>query len=443
MDIIDYINMCDKEDAAAYHAARNADRTAGKRPAPGTEPNPIHGPKPNEDDRRIPFNVSHDLKWGCPICPEKDDISRATPNPNLSRCSACRVVYYCSPEHQAADRPTHKKFCKRIQKATFVLEKEEAALKAHKAKKGSPNPFNTKTDDVWQNEVARKYMLSGKEVVLEMIRINTKTALEKALDIIDALTKMSYKDPMGLRCITPFLLIRLGQDQECYSLCEWWVIEGNHSNYDWRNPVVMQNHMKEDSNVFDSVKRFTKVRDYRYKVHRYNPPSVSDLSHLVAVTLVKIRARWGLLATRNCKVVTFQDHVCTNLVWNNPKIKIRELEDCIPLINELEVHITELYLAVDGMNPHFWPALLNPGDHLTAVPNQVYWGSEGEMQKTLQECYNAWAETEGAIGLIRELSDIAIDEDRKVAALSPEEYEAERARALGSERSKRSMPEPW
>ena len=36
---------------------------------------------------------------------------------HFKHCSACRAVVYCSPEHQAADWPSHKAACKAARKA--------------------------------------------------------------------------------------------------------------------------------------------------------------------------------------------------------------------------------------------------------------------------------------------------------------------------------------
>lgn len=58
----------------------------------------------------------------CLVCNKKDD---------LSRCAACKVVFYCSRDHQAANRPIHEWSCTAIEKTQTHLDAEEARLRAH------------------------------------------------------------------------------------------------------------------------------------------------------------------------------------------------------------------------------------------------------------------------------------------------------------------------
>lgn len=71
-------------------------------------------------------------------------------------------------------------------------------------------------------------------------------------------------------------------------------------------------------------------------------------------------------------------------------------------IEKLTSQIDALYMHVNERNKNFWPALLEPGRHLTAYVERVPPGSVEEMQDTLQDSYDSWAETPGAIGVIRE-----------------------------------------
>lgn len=45
------------------------------------------------------FSLCHVCKW---------------PSPNLKKCSRCKVLYYCSRDHQLQDWPSHKSICKAI-----------------------------------------------------------------------------------------------------------------------------------------------------------------------------------------------------------------------------------------------------------------------------------------------------------------------------------------
>lgn len=75
--------------------------------------------------------------------------------------------------------------------------------------------------------------------------------------------------------------------------------------------------------------------------------------------------------------------------------------DQLPRIKQLESQIDLLYAAVNKANEHFWPALLNPADELTARPDIHGKPEQAKMQIVLQYSYDAWIETPGAIDLIR------------------------------------------
>ena len=57
----------------------------------------------------------------CEICKTKD---------NLLRCGACGVYWYCSREHQAADRSTHKNTCNTIKNGKKNADDLEVRLRA-------------------------------------------------------------------------------------------------------------------------------------------------------------------------------------------------------------------------------------------------------------------------------------------------------------------------
>jgi hypothetical protein len=51
------------------------------------------------------------------------------PSPSMLRCSGCKVVRYCSKEHQTQDWHLHKSICSKIKKRRTKLEKEENAVR--------------------------------------------------------------------------------------------------------------------------------------------------------------------------------------------------------------------------------------------------------------------------------------------------------------------------
>ena len=74
-------------------------------------------------------------------------------------------------------------------------------------------------------------------------------------------------------------------------------------------------------------------------------------------------------------------------------------------IARVQEDVKTMYKAVKASNIHFWPAVLHPGDNLTAEAKGWYYGNKEEMQFALQYTYRAWAETPGAIEAIEVLSN--------------------------------------
>lgn len=104
------------------------------------------------------------------------------------------------------------------------------------------------------------------------------------------------------------------------------------------------------------------------------------------------------------------DLIQTNVV-RSPILKtktnrhILESKDNSKLIEQLKQQIKFLYKATEKNNVHFWPVLLKPGKYLTAAPSAYTYGSPEQMQLALQYTYYAWAETKGALEVVRELRD--------------------------------------
>ncbi|KAA8619885.1 Zinc finger domain-containing protein MYND-type [Pyrenophora tritici-repentis] len=238
-------------------------------------------------------------------------------------------------------------------------------------------------------------MKSRNELISALGKINTKLAVQAALDHALDLLRLNPQDNMYVRSCVPTLFLRLGRDQGCYSFCKWWVTVGHDYDYDWRDTRPSQLIMK-NTDAFEPVDAFERVRNFtRPNPNNKNVPSFSDLSHVVAVTLVKIR----ILLTLNGTSPTYMSPIVTgNLV-------IMSAQNQKANIEKLDRQIKKLYDSVKRINKHFWPALLKPYYHFTVTPYEYGMGDEGEMQSKLRECYNAWIKTPGAIELIRKLTE--------------------------------------
>jgi hypothetical protein len=109
---------------------------------------------------------------------------------------------------------------------------------------------------------------------------------------------------------------------------------------------------------------------------------------------------------------TIQRHSINSLIANETDIIKRD--DQTMHIRRLRKQIIELHQVVNTVNPHFWPALLEPGDDLRFRPTSWGQGDRSQMQLALRYNYNAWSETPGAISIILELSNLEKDQNPDV-----------------------------
>jgi hypothetical protein len=338
-----------------------------------------------------PFNVSKGLITGCHVCNKKT---------GLSRCGACKVVQYCGREHQASDRPIHKRFCNAIKKAQAKYDEEEADLRSNPGN-GFDMPANVFDDcagHFWGILGTRDYMRARYAVVEALLKINTKQAVQTALDHLLDMLRLCRSDNMGVRDSVPSLYLRLGRDQEAYDFCKWWTTCDPDGEYDWGDMSLPYLNLHGED-VFESVD--------------WLPKDYPTLSYTVAVTLIKIRLLKDLRTLERIKreagphvpqeiLDYIRSQAVSSIIAQNRTIL--ERDDQSAQIRELEKQIKTLFDTVKKANRWFWPAMLKPERELTSRPNYYSSGNESEMVLRLQECYNAWIETPGAIGVIEELS---------------------------------------
>lgn len=327
------------------------------------------------------------LPSGCGVCGRQKD---------LSRCAACKVMPYCSREHQLNHRPLHKSACNVIKKCRATMDHEEQILRNSPGDIMLPrDPFTNAVGRFWGLYPTRDYMRARFAVVEEMGRIHNVEAVEARFDHLMDMLRLCRSDNMGTRSLVPSLMLRLNKDQECYDFIKWWAVP--KSSYDWSNPDLPYLDVK-GADAFEPVKCID--------------GEFSDLSHFISATLLKVKLLLDLLklqqstASLGPKVPQEILDLIQTSVPQSPIIKgSRELmggeeANRLATIEKLKEQINQLYGIVDKGNKHFWPHLLNPGPYLNERPESYSMGSVEESVLTLHYTHAAWAETPGAIDFI-------------------------------------------
>ncbi|KAI4273492.1 MAG: hypothetical protein LQ337_004593 [Flavoplaca oasis] len=318
----------------------------------------------------------------------------------LTRCAACKVTLYCSRDHQVLDRKKHATHCKVVKLTQVSLDREEQTLRDDPGDGfSSPAyPFETSVGQFWGFLSTRDYMRARYRLVVAILKIKTSDAVSSAAEHVRDILHLNRSDNMGVRDMLPAIYVRLGRDQDAYDFIKWNGTIGSSGDYDWGNMDLPYLDVV-DADVFESP--------------RYLCGKWPTLSWLICATLIKIRLLLDLVALLNSGCLAAKlpqelfDRVklfipSTGPVWKNRAVMSRT--DYSSLIVELSSQVDELYVAVIRVNKHFWPALLNPGAHLTATPEVYSPGTENEMQRMLQFSYDSWVETPGSIDFIRTMS---------------------------------------
>ncbi|KAL2706510.1 hypothetical protein AAEP93_001760 [Penicillium crustosum] len=297
---------------------------------------------------------------GCGVCGKEDEVLR---------CSGCRVMMYCGVEHQTTHRQEHKSACSAIRKCRVAMEKEEQALRAL-----PDNPYTYGVGNFWKIFETRPYMQSRVALCNAMSNIPNAESLGAQLDLLMENLRLCRTDNMGSRDVIPGLM--------------WWATTGQDPNYDWGNTTLPYLDIR-NANPLEPVDMF------RGKSF--------DLPHIVSVTLVKIKVLQVILTSMKptdegvAHMLGLRKKPST--IAKNPNIA--NCEDRSLTGVKLRAQIRALYEDVHKINPHFWPALVDPGEHLEAKTTMFSIGSVEEMRMILNLTYEAWQDAPGAIAVIQ------------------------------------------
>lgn len=308
---------------------------------------------------------------------------------NLLRCSSCKVVRYCSKDHQVSDWAQHKSACNAIKASSACLRREEQKLRDHPPGDDFEpgNVFEEQVGYFWGLLHTRPYMRARYAVVEAIMKVRTYDAVVAALDHVMDCMRLNRSDNMGVRDFAPSLMLRLGRDQECYDFVKWWATEGSRGDYDFGDADLPFLNVK-DADVLETPQEFC--------------GQYLDLSHSVSVALVKAKL---LLAVRAGPegVEMLRSSQSFHRIEDREETEGAGNEH-VELVKVLKSQVSMLYHAVHRANPHFWAALIEPGSHLGARPEYTSPGTKEEMQMALKQSYDAWKETSGAIEVIKALS---------------------------------------
>jgi hypothetical protein len=341
------------------------------------------------------------LNAGCGRCKSTE---------NLSRCASCKVMRYCSREHQIADRENHKAACKRVKKAYERVDHEERTLRALPPSLMLPaNVFEESIGHFWGILDTRDYMRSRLSLVEAFEGVPTKSAVEARLDHVKDMLRLCRGDNIGVRYFAPFMMIRLGQDQEAYDFMKWHAWVSHQDDYDWGNMDEPFLNFK-DEDVFEDVDLFC--------------GQFPSLQWLIALAILKFKLFRDLKMLHDSAAIgdrvpieVFQqiqgNLPSSPLIANNQKI-ITDPVYAYQLGRKMFSQLEKLIHHIHRANPHYFNYLLDPTEVLAHRPGFMSRGSYEEACLVMQMSYDTWAETPGSIRTTVQLfieNELADDDD--------------------------------
>ncbi|KAG6039701.1 hypothetical protein E4U41_002195 [Claviceps citrina] len=337
----------------------------------------------------------------CELCRRRDGT--------LRRCSACLAVYYCGRDCQVDDRDEHKVPCKLIKKARAAYESEEKQLRESPGTFFSPgNVFQDHVGHFWGIIETRDYMRARYHLV-DTLLMSYGTAggpvdlVQTCLDHLLDMLRLCRSDNMGVRDLVPDLYIRLGRDQDAYDFIKWYATTGRDDHYNWGDMDEPFLDVKDADVLEAPAKSLTN-------------PDFLELSHAVALMLIKVRILLDLQAIQNATIALhgvipqeiielIRDQLVSCLIRSRKEILLAGPDKTAQLVQTIKRQITELYRTVEKYNTHFWDLLINdPDAGVLRRPTGPYASrTRNEALLTLGHCYSSWYETPGAVDMLRSL----------------------------------------
>ncbi|KAI0423895.1 hypothetical protein F5Y09DRAFT_326102 [Xylaria sp. FL1042] len=344
------------------------------------------------------------LRRRCPLCWS----SSLRASVQLLRCSGCRSIYYCGPEHQAAHRPHHKLACTTIKKARARLAKEEHDVRNAMADPMTPaNAFETAVGEFWEIMNTRDYMRARNALARFLSSIGTLDGVEESLEHLRDMLRLSREDYIGARLLIPAIMLRLDLDQECYDFMKWWLVSAEDENYDWSDPTA----------PYIDLRGADVLEDPR-PLLRKNP----ELNFVVALLILNLKL---LVDIRNIKVTRkalsrrqlpneLRDLIEREAIRSPLSVKFQRgaPESLIEIEKTILKNTRHLGTILNETSDTFLPNLFFPEKALTERPMTYLRGSLGETALVIQDSYATWWETEGVLGLVDAANGIVMKDLR-------------------------------
>jgi len=317
-------------------------------------------------------------------------ISSPPSSSSFHLCPAgCFAQTYCSKAHLTLDHAVHTSTCAAIAAAHRKFSDAEASL--HHC---NPDVFIVGHGRFWGLEETREYVDARMGIVNGLGRVNTRLSEKARLAHLLDLISLCRTDPIGLREEIPDVLLRLGQDQECYDFIVWWTRAGKALNRGW------------DGN--EETRPFADVRDadaFERLESCFGDMEEGSTQHLLDVLLLKIRLLLDAQQLLRLPQPPHDAQVSATMDVLSPITAARHSSITPEVADRLAEQIKTLYRTVYGRNEFFWDIFLNYDATVLQEAEDLKFpfgiGTRQEALLMLKKHLPAWKDTPGAFDVVR------------------------------------------
>ncbi|QPC73243.1 hypothetical protein HYE68_003995 [Fusarium pseudograminearum] len=227
--------------------------------------------------------------------------------------------------------------------------------------------------------------------VNELLQSPSEEETELALQELWNMLKKDRTDPLRLSDIIPHVLLELGEDQKCYDFIKWYLLHGPKSPSGRPDSPFFD---IQDDNACEPLKSLKL--------------SNASLSHLVALTLVKLRLFMDLdaISDRDFDTSMGFDDDGPSMDRDLGEIAegifeiARNREHLAEIAGKMKDQYLDLCKRVNEANAQFWEGLATEKPVSGSSSGDRGPGSKDEADLVLYHCRRAWDKVDDAMVMI-------------------------------------------
>ncbi|KAJ4317283.1 hypothetical protein N0V84_007419 [Fusarium piperis] len=218
------------------------------------------------------------------------------------------------------------------------------------------NIFENGVGLFWRITETRPYMRARYQLVDTLLLFfgaagGCIDAVQTSLDHLLDMLQLCRSDNMGVRDVIPALFIRLNRDQEAYDFVKCYATTRDMSDYDCDDMDLPFLDVKDADILEPPVKTWTGSRSLQ-------------MSHVVAMTLIKVRILFDLQSALNTTkafqgpvpeeiIGLIREQFVGSIVQSRPEMLKGGAEEIARRVETIKTQVTDLYGSVNKHNPHF------------------------------------------------------------------------------------------